>query len=196
MQYKNVITIIDDFHDAPQCVRRLALDASYQSPASQFSPNKIGPIANRAVVPSEIYKSTINKLHPLIDYDIRDAKFEFRYSTQDTIKRQSCHADNVDYAGIVYLTLPQSCQGGTWFYKHIPTGHFYLHPECYGEYNYRNADEWEKVYEVDMKFNRFVFYPGKLFHAVAIPFFGQTIEDSRLTENIFLKVNGFTMASI
>lgn len=86
----------------------------------------------------------------------------------------------------MYLTLPEQCQGGTVFFRHKPTGDYWLRPERRARYNFDDAAEWEESYRVPMAFNRLVCYPGRLFHAVGTPYFGDTIRNARLTLNLFL----------
>ena len=57
-----------------------------------------------------------------------------------------------------------------------------------GQYDFRDSQAWEEIYRVHMIFNRLVFYPGELFHAVATPFFGDAIENARLTQNLFVNL--------
>ncbi len=39
---------------------------------------------------------------------------------------------------------------------------------------------------VEMKFNRMVVYPGRLFHSPTPPFFGDSIENARLSQTMFI----------
>jgi len=191
--HEQVVNIVDNFHDDPLLIREAAIAQNYAAPQSQQNAAITGPIARRTRVPDDIFHTTLAKLTPYCGKDVTHADFEFRYSTHDTIKRQVCHPDQVNLAGIVYLTLPEHCQGGTWFFRHRPSGHYFNTPGYTGKYNYRNADEWECVYKAEMKFNRLAFYPGRLFHAVATPFFGDNIENARLTENMFVDTRDFNL---
>jgi len=41
---------------------------------------------------------------------------------------------------------------------------------------------------VEMKFNRMVVYPGRLFHSPTSPFFGESIENARLSQTMFINL--------
>lgn len=167
-------------------VRAVALQQAYTNPPSQLDASASGPIAKFAVSDDVIRQLTLEKLKRLLPLDINDAKMEYRYCHTGTIKRQVCHADGIDFAGIVYLTLPEHCQGGTWFFRHRPTGDVVRRVERQAQYNYLAEEAWEKTHEVPMKFNRLVLYPGDLFHAIATPYFGDCAENARLAYTFFV----------
>lgn len=180
--YKHII-ILDDFYQDPVSIRNIALAQKFGVPVSQTNEQALGPIARRVPCPQSIYERTYNRILSFCDSTIKYAEIEFRYTTINTVKRQVCHADGSSLAGIIYLTPAELCQGGTWFFKHKPTGHYFRYDNI--NYDFRNQDDWELTFKAKMKFNRLVFYPGKLFHAVATPYFGSSIENARLTQNLF-----------
>lgn len=184
--YDQLITIVDSFFEDGEAMRRLALEQEYVAPPSQRDPAAKGPIANRVPCPQAIVTETLARLAHYCTGTVVRASIEFRYTTQATIKRQVCHADGVAQAGIVHLTPAHLCQGGTDFFRHKPTGDLWRQPGQDALYDYRNPDDWEWLHRAEMAFNRLVFYPGDLFHAPAVPFFGDRIENARLTQNIFL----------
>lgn len=185
----HAITIIDDFFSDPHDVRAAALHAQYHTPPSQHGRTKNGPIARRAQIPRSIKQEAEEKLQRFLNSTIQSSVIEFRYTTQDTIKHNVCHSDGSHFAGIVYLSREQDCCGGTSFFRHKATSHFFDHRPARNPYEYSNPGAWDRVHTVGMKFNRLAFYPGKLFHAAAAPFFGETINNARLTLNIFINVS-------
>ena len=105
------------------------------------------------------------------------------------------HVDPSFFAFQLYLNLPDECMGGTNFYKHISSrldhnveyfDNDFKRTEQYWEYtdykkeieqnnyntilDYRQIDSsiWELIYEVEMKYNRFVLYPSYIFHSAYI----------------------------
>jgi len=184
LPHSQLVRIVDGFYEEPEAIRALALSQEYVVPPSQSNAKAEGPIARRSPCNDEVSAKTLAKLRNWIPDDIERFVAEFRYTFQGTIKRQVCHADGVNFAGIVYLTPQNLCQGGTVFFRHRPTGDIIR--QANKRYDFRNADEWEEVFRAEMAFNRLVFYPGDIFHAVATPYFGDSIENARLTQNLFV----------
>jgi len=184
LPHSQLVRIVDGFYEEPESIRALALSQEYVVPPSQSDARVEGPIARRSPCPEEIRAKTLAKLRVWVPNEIEHFVAEFRYTFKGTIKRQVCHADGVHFAGIVYLTPQNLCQGGTVFFRHRPTGDIIR--QTNKRYDFRNADEWEEVYRAEMAFNRLVFYPGDIFHAVATPYFGDSIQNARLTQNLFV----------
>lgn len=185
--YPDCVRIQEDFFEDPHALRRLAVSASYSTPPSQLDPLGRGPIAEFTPCDEATRALTLAKLVPMIG-DIGEAQIEFRYIHARTIKRQWCHADGTDMAGIVHLTLPEHGTGSTVFFRHRPTGDRWARPENRQRYHFDDPAEWEETHRVEMAFNRIVIYPGALFHAVGTPYFGETVENSRLTQNLFINL--------
>ena len=110
----------------------------------------------------------------------------FRYTLANAQKKVFCHVDGCSNAGIVYLTLPEHCAGGTTIYRHNPTGDEIYNKANRELYDFNDPEQWEVLREVEMAYNRLVMYPGQLFHAITPVFFGDRIENARLTQNVFL----------
>src|SRR6185437_5127303 len=79
------------------------------------------------------------------------------------------HIDQSHWSGILYLTRPEDCRGGTEFFRHLPTGsdHLPLTPEALKAAGYSSYDElraqildkdaldrskWELTMTVPMRF--------------------------------------------
>ena len=82
--------------------------------------------------------------------------------------------------------MPEHCAGGTTIYRHKETGDEIYNKQNRRLYDFREPDQWEVIREVDMVYNRLVMYPGQLFHAISPVFFGDRIENARLTQNVFI----------
>ena len=184
--HDKLVTIVDNFYENPEEIRQIALRQSFLEPPCPSGTSQVGPIARRIPCSENIQQSAINKLELIIGRKIGNANIEFRYTLESTVKRVICHADGTQMAGICYLTRPEYCQGGTSFFRHVGTQSIQIDRENEAIYNWADSDEWEKIYSADMAFNRLVIYPGELFHAITTPFFGDSIENGRLTQNFFI----------
>lgn len=115
------------------------------------------------------------------------------------------HSDNDcgAYACVLYLNLPEQCQGGTALWRHKATGLERFNDEAIRRSgrsptrvletlskDWNNGDAWEQVALAPMKFNRAVFYLGECFHS-RWPFeaFGSTPADGRLIWCSFFNAN-------
>ncbi|MDH5325309.1 MAG: 2OG-Fe(II) oxygenase [Gammaproteobacteria bacterium] len=110
--------------------------------------------------------------------------FNFRYTLGSFTKRAVCHVDDTQFSAVMYLTLPEHCQGGTSIFRHIPTNSYSA--SCEENLDFTTAESWEEIHRVEMRFNRMVVYPGQLFHSVTPPFFGDSIENARLSQTMFI----------
>jgi hypothetical protein len=111
------------------------------------------------------------------------------------------HIDQSHWSGILYLSLPEDCRGGTEFFRHIPTGtdHLPLTPDALKEAGYSSYDElkadilekdaldrskWELAMTVPMRFNRLVLLQPQYWHTSG-PGFGDSLENGRLVYLMF-----------
>ena len=53
-------------------------------------------------------------------------------------------------------------------------------------YDFVDGSQWETISEIEMVYNRLVIYPGQLFHSITPVFFGDSIANARLTQNVFI----------
>jgi len=185
---ESLIRVVDDFFDDPQHLREEALRLAYAEPPSQVQREARGPIARYAEVPAATRESFVNRLQPYLPAALDHITLEYRYVHAGTIKKQVCHADGCDIAGVVHLTLPEQCQGGTWFFRHRPTGHVYCDRAVPIARDYQDDAQWQRYHEAPMRFNRLAFYPGEMFHAIATPYFGDRAENGRLALTFFARL--------
>jgi hypothetical protein len=111
------------------------------------------------------------------------------------------HIDQSHWSGILYLTKPEDCQGGTEFYRHLPTGtdHVPLTPESLEAAGFSSYDElkreilekdaldrskWELTMTVPMRFNRLILLQPQYWHTAGESF-GDSIENGRLVYLMF-----------
>ncbi len=111
------------------------------------------------------------------------------------------HIDPCFYSGILYLSLPEHCRGGTDFFRHKRTGldrvpgdmagvkaAGYADPNRLVE-DVVNADtlkpsRWEKQFTVPMRFNRLILFSPWMFHNSARAF-GTKPDNGRLVHLMF-----------
>jgi tetratricopeptide (TPR) repeat protein len=137
----------------------------------------------------------------------------FRVSPASATARSDVHADHDDdrpaYAGVLYLSLPQHCRGGTSFWRHRATGWTRVPDPASGRASrwgsttafmrsLRDGQErpfatlaaarsdWELLLTVPMRFNRLIVYRSDHFHSIA-ELFGETPADSRLVQLLFFE---------
>ena len=111
------------------------------------------------------------------------------------------HIDQSHWSGILYLTRPEDCRGGTEFFRHLPTGtdHLPLTPEALKATGYSSYDElraqildkdaldrskWELTMTVPMRFNRLILLQPQYWHTAG-PSFGDSLENGRLVYLMF-----------
>ena len=126
--YKDIITVIDDFYDEPDIIRGEAMSLDYREPfvpeiqSTEKVISQRGAFAKRADIPEKTKRLSIKKLNPILHDIDENIHMQYRLSSIDCVKRQICHVDQTALAAILYLTLPEHCQGGTSFYRHKRTG--------------------------------------------------------------------------
>jgi Family of unknown function (DUF6445) len=179
------VQIVDDFYDDPTLVRSIALRSRYDGPPPLVAGQpQLGGAAWRCQCPPEVEREAVAKVGKLLGLPVKASIFQFRYTLAESRKRAVCHVDGTEYTAVMYLTLPEHCRGGTSLFRHKPTNRFEAALD--ESFDYTNPEPWEEVYRVDMKFNRMVIYPGRLFHSPTAPFFGDSIENARLTQTMFV----------
>lgn len=183
------IVVVDDFFDNPDQIRELAFTKAYSVP-----PVGTPRLARTARCTVAEAKSVVTRIIPRVPYisDEEDYAFNvlYRYTLADAEKKTFCHVDKSTYAGIVYLSKPEHCVGGTSIFRHKPTGDEIYKISNAHLYNYNDPCHWELIQEIEMVYNRLVVYPGKFFHSITPVFFGDNIKNARLTQNIFIYRSG------
>ena len=182
--YDSVI-VKDDFYENPDQVRALALGKQYEEPPADTPRLAVTAVCNESET-----GDLCRRLQPFVrnsrENPIVGASVLFRYTLANAQKRIFCHVDGCSNAGIVYLSLPEHCAGGTTVYRHKATGDEIYDKAHRHLYDFKDPEQWEVLREVDMAYNRLVMYPGQLFHAITPVFFGERIDNARLTQNVFL----------
>lgn len=184
----NKLQILNNFLKDPYKARSYALNAEYMSPPVGGSRLAQTAVC-RKIERVEIVNAIQAHIPPVDRLAATHAEVLFRYTLENTVKKAICHVDHCAYAGVLCLTLPEFCKGGTSFYRHLPTGDKVYREENRHLYDFDDPSQWEEVTKIEMKFNRLILYPGQWFHAITPIFYGNSIENARLTQNIFIYSN-------
>ncbi|HST46090.1 MAG TPA: DUF6445 family protein [Luteimonas sp.] len=128
---------------------------------------------------------------------------KFRITLAGDEGRARVHIDQAYWSGILYLSKPEDCRGGTEFFRHRPTGtdrapgtlaELRAMGYASAEAMYRDiietqssdASKWESTMQVPMRFNRLLLLRPWLWHTAGDAF-GDTAENGRLVYLMFFK---------
>jgi hypothetical protein len=126
---------------------------------------------------------------------------KFRITLASDIGRAKVHIDPAHWSGILYLSRPEDCQGGTEFFRHratntdrAPLDDAELHAMGYTARDAMFRDvldrdgtddsKWEMSMRVPMRFNRLVMLRPWLWHTAG-PAFGDRLDNGRLVYLLF-----------
>jgi hypothetical protein len=191
--------MIDDFVANPHELRRQALALGYD-PA--FKQGNYPGLTSERALPIPGLDAFVSRT---IGEPVMAAPATLHGHCRLTLRgdkgRSGVHIDPAFYSGILYLTLPDHCRGGTDFFRHKPTGlervpatlagvraAGFTDPNALIE-QVVNRDtlkpsRWEKSFTAPMRFNRLILFSPWLFHNAA-PGFGGGPDDGRLVYLMF-----------
>jgi hypothetical protein len=189
------LVIVDDALQNPDALREIALKQDYPAPAEPTHfPGRNSREAQ--VIPGiEQMMSGLAGL-PLKAAADGGAFGKFRVALDGDKGVSGVHIDNADYTAIIYLTLPEHCQDGTHFFKHLPSGtdRAPQTPEelkamdCNSVQEFwdnvltphtNDPSKWEKIATVPMRYNRLVLLDAKQWHDAGKSF-GTDVTNGRL----------------
>jgi uncharacterized protein DUF6445 len=192
------VIVIDDFLRNPEEVRRQALGLTYK-------------VEGRYPGLNSSEKITIEGLDQIVSHLVYEpvrapwtedfSHGSCRVALASDDKPGRIHIDQSHWSGILYLSRPEDCQGGTEFFRHIPTqtDHLPLTPDALKEAGYSSYDDlkkdilekdaldrskWELTMTVPMRFNRLVLLQPQYWHTAG-PGFGDSLENGRLVYLMF-----------
>lgn len=195
------VIIVDDFLDNARELRRAALSLDYPAEHGGVFPGRnsavrinIGGLAEEV---SHIVDEPLRPINPPMSHA------KFRLTLASDVGRGKIHVDNAHWSGILYLSRPEDCRGGTDFFRHIRTGtdRAPTGPEQLRAHGYSSSEEmltdivaadgmdetrWERTMQVPMRFNRLVLLRPWLWHTAG-PGFGDTPENGRLVYLLFFE---------
>jgi hypothetical protein len=193
------IIIVDDFYDDAMDVRAKAVELEYPESDKAYYAGR----NSRLVLLSDGIAQMVSLL---IGSDVvpspKSANGHFRITLKGDKPKQDVHVDpNRDWAGILYLTAPEHCQGGTSFFRHKELGidKMPTDPEEIRTFGYRDHEhmrraivdhdgmdrsKWEETMTAPMRFNRLVLFRSWFWHSFTENF-GDSVENGRLIQVFF-----------
>ena len=190
--------IVDDFLDNARDLREAALRLNYPSVEGKY------PGRNSAErITIQGLEQQVSKLvgEPVVPMPPSQAHGKFRIATAGDLGQAKVHVDTAHWSGILYLSRPEDCRGGTEFFRHIPTN---TERGPYNDHEARSmghpsakqmiADilardtlddsKWEMTMRVPMRFNRLVLLRPWLWHTAGEAF-GDSLQNGRLIYLMF-----------
>ncbi len=192
------IVIVDDFLANPMVVRERALRLSYPPQEGAFpGRNSLERLQLDGLIP-RVSRILGESLRP-IDPPQSHAKCRITLSADQG--RAKVHVDQSHWSGILYLSLPEHCQGGTEFFRHRRTNTerwpltseeleamgYTTRQALYQDVIERDSNDdsaWELTMRVPMRFNRLVLLRPWFWHTAGEAF-GDTLQNGRLVYLMF-----------
>lgn len=193
------LLIIDDFIADPIAARDAALALNYD-PESKHG-NYPGHISAKPLEIEGLNERVGNIINASVKAAENTSHMHCRITLRGDKGRSGVHIDPAFYSGILYLSLPEHCKGGTEFFRHkrtglerVPTDPLAINKAGYGDINALIEDvvnkdtnypaQWTKVMTVPMRFNRLILFSPWMFHNSGLAF-GKTPQDGRLVQLMF-----------
>ena len=197
------LIIVDDFIEQPHELRKAALRLTYPEQDSVFpgrnSLERIN-IEGLAEQVSNIVGEPVRPISPL------ESHGKCRMTLAADRGRAKVHVDHAHWSGILYLSRPEDCRGGTEFFRHKRTGTdrwpnnaeelaamgYSSTKEVYRDVIEKDSNDdtkWELAKQVPMRFNRLILLRPWLWHTAG-PAFGDRLENGRLVYLMFFASAG------
>jgi hypothetical protein len=192
------LIVMDDFLRNPEVVRQKALGLTYKVEGRYPGLNSAEKI-NIEGLDRTVSQLVYEPVRAPWTRDFSHGSCRVALASDD--KPGRIHIDQSHWSGILYLSRPEDCRGGTEFFRHIPTqtDHLPLTPEALRETGYSSYEElraeildkdaldrskWELTMTVPMRFNRLVLLQPQYWHTAG-PGFGDSLENGRLVYLMF-----------
>ena len=194
------LVVVDDFlsqRDALE-LRSIALGLTYPEQQGAFpgrNSQERMEIDGLDRIASQLVGESLKPITPL------QSHAKFRMTLAADVGRAKVHVDQAYWSGILYLSLPDDCRGGTEFFRHRPTNSeraplndeelaamgYASHPDMHRqiiEQDSNDDSKWEPTMQVPMRFNRLLMLRPWLWHTAG-PAFGDRLENGRLVYLMF-----------
>jgi hypothetical protein len=192
------LVVVDRFLDNADALRAAALKLTYAYKEGAYFPGRNSteriPIGGLDEIVSEIVGEPVRARH-------REAHACCRITLAEDAWRAKVHMDGGYWSGILYLSRPEDCRGGTEFFRHIATNSdqapedpgglsamgFSSYDEMHKQVIQQDTlddSKWELTMSVPMRFNRLVLLRPWLWHTAG-PGFGDSLENGRLVYLMF-----------
>lgn len=202
------LLVIDDFIDDPLAYRQQMLNECQQLAQRSREVNFPG-----VQTPPQPCTQTMQRIADALGRAVKWDSIDHgavRLSLARDEARADVHVDNPTlenvYGGVLYLSLPEHCRGGTSFYRHRGSG-WDRRPDAatmkaagyasfldfqkrnlppnrkmpFAQWLERREATWEWLFEVPMRFNRLVVFRSDFFHAIT-ELFGDDFSNGRLVQ--------------
>lgn len=195
------LIVVDDFLDDPYPLRHAALQMEYPEGQSNFPGRNSAQQINIEGLHHEVSRLVGE---PLLPMSHNQAHGNCRISLAADVGNAKVHVDASHWSGILYLTEPEYCRGGTEFFRHIPSNTErapYSDQECMEKFGVASAQQWtanildndtndaskwEMTMRVPMRFNRLILLRPWLWHTAGESF-GDRLENGRLVYLMFFR---------
>ncbi len=194
--------IVDDFFEDPNAVRRTMLDMDY--PEARPNANYPGRDSAQQLKLPGIADLVSNLTGERVEESKLPSHGRARISlaADDLNRKYTVHIDpGVVWSAIIYMNLPEQCQGGTEFFRHKASNmeRAPIYPQELADMGVQNYFEgggkiiekdsndmskWEKTMTIPMRYNRLVLLRPWYFHTSGVSF-GDNDENGRLVYLMF-----------
>ena len=192
------LIIVDDFLDNPRALREAALRLTYPAGENMFPGRNSVERINLDGLSAQVSRLVGEPVQPMPP---TQAHGKCRITLAGDVGRAKVHVDTAHWSGILYLSEPRDCRGGTEFFRHLPTDsdrapYNDAEARAMGYPSAREATaailerdstdygKWEMTMRLPMRFNRLVLLRPWLWHTAGEAF-GDTIENGRLVYLMF-----------
>lgn len=195
------LIVVDDFLDDPHVLRDAALRLTYPEVKGMYPGRNSVERINVEGLNSEASRLVGEPLVPMVH---NQAHGKCRIALASDTGTAKVHVDGSHWSGILYLSQPEHCRGGTEFFRHIPTNTErapYSDKECADRFGAPSAKQWvadllerdtmddskwEMTMRVPMRFNRLILLRPWLWHTAGESF-GDKPENGRLVYLMFFR---------
>ncbi len=192
------LIVVDDFLTTADAVRAGALKLTYPDLQGAFPGRNSLERIEMGGLAAHVSQLTGERLQPMSP---PGSHAKCRITLASDTGRGKVHVDPGYWSGILYLSRPEDCRGGTDFFRHrrTNTDRRPMTPDEVAAMGYASYEEshqdiierdglddsaWECTMTVPMRFNRLVLLRPWLWHTAG-PGFGDTLQNGRLVYLMF-----------
>lgn len=177
------IVVVDNFYKDPMRIREFALQQQFEVKGN-YPGRRTVSLANTDEMKA-VFEKILNRK---IIFWPDSYNGSFQYTTKEL--HSWVHRDQTDLSAVVFLTPDPPLDGGTYLYRHNPTGEDVaknsdmettLSKDSY------NMNAWTVSDFVGNKFNRVIIFNGRVSHKSGT-YFGEDLYTGRLFQTFFFNV--------